>query len=330
MALLLLNEDELRQTIPLSEAIEAVERAFAALAEGRLHIPGAFSMNLPDVKGEVHVKGIYLHETPYYVIQASSNFLENPFINLPVHSGLTVVFDAATGFPAAILVDNGYLSTIRAGAVGALAANYLANKELAQVAVIGTSDQAYMQLKALVLTCDVDAVQVWAPSPAKADVYARSMVEDHNINIDIAPSVEDAASAADLIIIATRSQQPLIQAEWLKPGVHLTAVHSNTPNPQKLHTDVLKRANVIVTDNLNQSVLTGEIRHSLQAGIITRSDVQGELSDLITNKIPGRTDPTQITVADLTGLEVQDTVLATLALEKALFLGLGQRVESQL
>ncbi len=326
MPLLLLNEDELRQIVTIAEAIDSIEMAFAALAEDRLNVPGDFALNLPDVNGEVDVKGSYLQEAPYYVIKVSSTFHNNPEINLPLYSGLTTVFDAATGFPAAIMVDNNYLSSIRAGAAGALAAKYLANEQLDYVAVIGSGNQAYMQLKALMTTRQVGTVLVWARSPISADNYARRMVEDHDVNIEIVPSIEAAVRPADLIITATRSQQPLVKAEWLKPGVHITAVGSTSPSQQELEVEVLKRADVIIVDKFSQCAVAGEIHHGLAAGVITKENVQGELGELIIGEIPGRTAPDQISLADLTGLDVQNTFLATLALEKALFLGLGQRV----
>ncbi len=327
---LLLNEDELRQTIIIGEAIESVKMAFAALAQGRMHIPGDFAMDLPQVKGEVHVKGTYLIDTPYYVVKVGSNFQDNPKINLPVTGGLTAVFDAATGFPAAILFDNGYISHIRAGAAGALAAQYLANQELSHVAVIGAGNQAYIQLKTLMTVRSFNSVSVWSRSPATADNYARAMVEDHNVNIEIAPSVEAAVRQADLIITATPSTEPLLKAEWLKPGVHITAIGSNSPPKQELDIDVVQRADVIICDRLSRCTKYGELHHALETGAISQEEIQGELGQLIIDNIPGRTHPDQITLADLVGLEVQDAAIATLALEKALFLGLGQRVMSRL
>jgi ornithine cyclodeaminase len=311
-------------------AIEVVETAFAASAEGRIGRPGDFTLDLPDVKGDVQVKGTYLNDTPYYVIKVNSNFRDNPTINLPTKSGLTAVFDAATGFPAAIMVDNNYLSSMRAGAAGALAAKYLANNRIGQVAVIGSGHQAYFQLKSLMAVRDIDLVYVWGRSPINVDSYARQMVEDHDLNIEIAPSIEAAVRQADLIITATASQQPLIKAEWLKPGVHITAVGSNSPTKEELHPNVLQRADVIIVDQFDRCATSGEIHHGLETGAISKENVQGELESLIVGKIPGRTDPSQITLADLTGIDSQDAVVATTALEKALFLGLGQRVESGL
>jgi ornithine cyclodeaminase/alanine dehydrogenase-like protein (mu-crystallin family) len=329
MSLLVLNEDELRQTITITEAIDAVEAAFIALVEGRIHTPGNFTLDLPDANGKVEVQGAYLSQAPYYVVRINSNFRNNGGLNLPFQNGLTAVFDAANGAPVAIMVDNGYLTHIRAGAAGALAARYLANETLNRVVVVGSGNQAYTQLKSLTMVRNVGLVSVWGRSPMQVDSYARRLVEDHDLNIEIALSLEAAIREADLIITATSAEQPLIKADWLKPGVHITAVGSNHPSKQELEVEVLQRADIIIADKLEQCAVAGEIHHALNAGVITLNRVQGELGQLITGQIPGRTNPDQITLADLTGLEVQDTAVATLALEKALFVGLGQRVESR-
>lgn len=331
MSLLLLNEDELRQIITIGEAIEAVENTFVALAENRLNAPANFTLDLPNVEGQVEVGGAYLSEAPFYVIKVRSSFHNNPTLNLPIQSGLTTVFDAVTGFPTAILIDNGYLSILHAGATGALAAKYLANPTIKQVAVIGTGNQAYIQIKSLMAVRNINHVLVWDYSPEQADSYARRLVEDHDLNIEIAPSVEMAVRQADLVITATASQTPLIKADWLKPGVHVTAVGDNHPNKQELDNDVLQRADVIIVDKYSQCAAEGEIHHALEAGLIAKENIRGELGDLIAGRVVGRTQPDQITLADLTGLgEGQDAIVATLALSKANYLGLGQQVVDQL
>jgi len=264
------------------------------------------------------------------VVRVGSNFYNNPAINLPPKSGFITVFDAATGFPAAIMLDNGYISDVRAGAAGALAAKYLAKPIVNQVAVIGTGTQAYTQLKALMKVRKIETVRVWSRSPLEADTYARRMVEDHDLNIQIATTLEAAITPADLIITATRSTEPLIEGQWLKPGVHITAIGSNAAYKQELYPNVLQRADIIFTDSIEQCIAAGETHHAIEAGAIDAAKIQGELSHLIAGKLDGRSHPDQITVADLTGLTSQDAVVATLAMEKALFYGLGQRIESGL
>lgn len=327
MPLLILNEDELRQTITISEAIDVVEAAFAALAEGRMNVPGSFSLQLPEVNGNVDVRGAYLQETPYYVIKAGSNFRDNPSINLPAKSGLITVFDAATGFPAAIMVDNGYLTHIRAGAAGAIAAEYLAARQTDHITVIGAGSRAFMQLKSLMSVRNFVSASVWASSPLDADNYARRMVEDHDINIQIAPSVKEAVQNANLIIADVNAGHIPLEADWLKAGVHITVLGSNIPSKPVLTANALQQVDVIIVDNYDQCATSGEIHHGLSQNIISQQTIQGDLGNLVSGKLPGRTHSEQITLADLTGLDTQDAVVATLAMEKALFLGLGQRVE---
>jgi ornithine cyclodeaminase len=327
MPLLVLNEDELRQTITFPEAIDVVKEAFAASAERRMSLSGDFSLDFPGVNGEVEVKGAYVQETPYYVVKVASNFHDNPKNNLQPKSGLITVFDASTGFPAAVMVDNGYLTNVRAGAAGAIAADLLATIDIKNVAILGSGSQAYIQLKTLMAVREISEVTVWDRSPLHADNYARRMVEDHDLNIQISPSVEAAVEQADLVITATASTRPLLHEGWLKPGVHITAIGSNNPFKQELHADVLQRADIIVVDDLDRCATFGEIHHGLESKAISRDDIQGELSSLIIGTIPGRTGSEQITVADLTGLDALDAAVATLAMEKALFFGLGQRIE---
>ena len=326
MSLLLLNEDELRQIVTIPEAIEAVETALIASDQGRVNTPGQFTLALPDVNGEVDVKSTYVQDTPFYIVKVDSHFHDNPIINLPTNSGLVNVFDAATGFPAALMVDNGYLSRIRDSVSGALAGKYLANQQIENVAIIGVDSQAYVQLKALMVVRDNGLVKVWGPSPLDADNYARRLVEDHDINIEIAPSVQEAVQHADLIITTTAHPKALIEAAWLKPGVHITAVGSHRPETPKVHPTVFQRVDLIVVDNLSRCKTSGEISHGLAANTITPANIHGQLGSLVAGTINRRTDTNQITLADLTGLDALDAAVATLALEKAMFYGLGQRI----
>lgn len=328
MSLLILNEDELRQAVTIAESIDAIKASFVALAEGRVNVPGSFSLDLPDVKGRVKAKGTYLNDAPYYVIKVGSQFQDNPQINLPPNNELIVVFDAATGCPAAILLDNGYLNSLRMGAIGALTAEYLANERIERVAVIGSGNLAYSQIRALRVVRDFDSVSVWGRTPVHVDSYARLIVEDYDLNVEIAPSIEAAVREADLIVTATTSQYPLVQAEWLKPGTHIIAMGSYPPRKQELHPNVLQQADIIIVDDFEQSVADGEIYYALQSGAITEADIRGELADLVVGNIEGRVRPDQITVADLTGLDLLESAMATLAMDKAFFLGLGLRAQT--
>jgi ornithine cyclodeaminase len=211
--------------------------------------------------------------------------------------------------------------------MGALAAKYLANESVEQAAVIGSGPQAYIQLKSLMAVRNIKSVLIWDYLPYHADDYLHRLSEDHDLYLEIAPSVEVAIQQADIVITTTASQTPLIQAEWLKTGVHITTVGSHPAPKRELYPEVLQRADIIIVDSLEQSTAQGEIHEALKRNLIGRENIRGELGSLVAGKIAGRTHPDQITVADLVGLDSQDTALATLAMDKALFLGLGQRIE---
>ncbi len=192
MSLFVINEDELRQTVTIPEAIAAVEAAFVALAENRLHVPGHFSLDLPQVNGKIEMEGAYLTQSPYYVVRMSSFFPANLALKLPLQNGLSTIFDTATGQPVAIIVDNGYLTHLRAGAAGALAARYLANHKLDQVVVIGSGNQAYMQLKSLMAVRSVGLVSVLGSPqktvpPAEANCLIPALLMQH-FNLSLSSS----------------------------------------------------------------------------------------------------------------------------------------------
>lgn len=312
----------------LGEAVDSIEAAFAALTRGEARLPDAISLAFPEEHGDVHVKGAHLKNAPYFAFKIASGFYDNPRKGLSSAGGLMLVFDATTGFPVALLLDNGYLTSLRTGAAGAVAARYLSRSRLTKVAVIGAGTQGRFQVRALSVVRDVPNVFVWDCVPTYAEHYHREMTQELGVEVTVSPSIEAAVRGADLIVTVTPSRQPLVQADWLSPGVHINAVGSDEPEKQELDVSVLARADLIIADRLSQCLRFGEIHHAVQSGVIHADAVGGELGDVIAGHVRGRTDDQQITVCDLTGVGVQDAAIATLAYRNALRMGLGEAVES--
>ncbi len=330
MSILVLTEQEIRQTVSMPEAMQVMEEAFAALARGEARLPDVIGLEIPEVNGEIHVKGAHIQGTPYAVFKVATGFWKNPDKGLPTSSGLMMAFDALTGFPAALLLDNGYLTDLRTGAAGGVAANHLANPMLEKVTVIGAGRQARYQLRALAVVRRLQGrVAVWNIDSQEAQAYARDMVTELDVDVTVAPDIEAALRNTDLVITVTPSREPLIRAEWLPRGVHITAVGADAPDKQELDTGVLARADIIIADRLSQCLRLGEIHHAVEAGVISVDDVTGELGDLIVGRVPGRTSESQITVCDLTGVGVQDAAIASLVLQKAEAMGLGSPLETK-
>ena len=318
-----LTEAEIRGLIDPATALAAVRDAFIAFADGKATLPGVIGMEFHDHNGEVHIKGAYLHGTPYWSIKSATGFYDNPALGLPMLGGLSLVFSATTGLLDTLLLDNGYLTELRTGAAGALAADLLANPDIEQALVVGAGGQARYQLEALLGIRQPRRVIVYARRREAAETYAAEMRERLGIEVGVAADLRDAVMASDLIVTATPARVPLIEAAWLRPGVHITAMGSDFPDKQELAADALARADVVVADHPPQAATQGETHHAIVAGRLSLEDVV-PLAALVAGQVRGRERHDQITVADLTGLGIQDAALANAVVFSAKERGIGQ------
>lgn len=327
MRLTLLTESTIRGIVTPAEAIDAVREAFVRLAEGRVTMPAPSEMDLADVRGDIHVKGAYVHGTSYFSYKAASGFYDNPRLGLPTNAGLVLVFDARTGFPAAILFDNGYLTDLRTGAAGAVAASLLAREQVRKVAVLGGGVQARRQLELLQAVRSPELVEVWARRPEQAEEYADEMAEWLGLEVRVATDRRSAVDGAMIVVTTTPSRDPLVEAAWLVPGQHLTAVGADLPDKQEIAADVFARVDKIVVDSRAQALRSGDTHHAVDAGVIGADAIHAELGEIAAGFRPGRETEDEITVADLTGLGVQDAAMAGLVTERALAAGLGDTID---
>jgi ornithine cyclodeaminase len=309
-----IDEGALRAVITPAVAVETMREAFRADGEGRAHVPAVINLEVPKRHGEFHVKTALIDGIPHVAVKIASGFYDNAAKGLPSGSGLMAVFDAATGMPVALLLDNGFLTDIRTGAAGAVAAEVLAPARFATVGVIGSGLQARYQVRCLRTVRSFERIVTWSPDRAHAEVYCREM-RGEGLDARALPTPEAVCREADVIITATPSRQPLVRPEWLRPGHHVTALGSDSPGKQELEAACLSRADLLVVDRLTQCASFGELRHALDAGEILPDRVHGELGEIVAGLKPGRASNDQITIADLTGVGFQDTAIASKAID---------------
>jgi len=305
-------EAAIRAAVDDGEAIRSAETAFAALARGGALVPPPLGVDLPSVGGEVHVKGAWIRDAPIFVFKVATGFYANASEGLPSGSGLVLVFDSSTGFPLAVLADNGYLTDLRTAAAGALAVRLLAPRSPLQVAVLGTGVQGRMQLRLMRRVREFRRVHAWSPRAESRERYAEEM--SHALGVPVIPHVspESAVSGADLVVAATPSRRPLLDSSMLSPGTTVVALGSDGPEKTELAPDVLSRADKVVTDLTNQCVRLGELHHAVNAGVLGPADVYAELGQILVGERPGREGSESI-VCDLTGVGVQDAAIADTA-----------------
>jgi len=328
MKVTILKEAEIRSCVSLDvDAIEAIADGFSRLASGQASLPPVICVDVADNHGEVDIKTAYIQGLDYFAVKIASGFYDNPLAGLPYGSGLMIILSAKTGFVQALLLDNGYLTDLRTGLAGAIAARHLARQQIESAGVIGSGTQARYQIKALKLVRDFKRLYVYGIDPQQVDQYAHEMRSALGVEVIVADHPEIVVRGSDVVVTTTPSRIPYLKAEWLHPGLHITCMGSDTEYKQELYADVLKSADRLVCDRIAQCARLGELHHALEAGLISVDDQISELGELTSGRKPGREHENEITVCDLTGVGVQDTVIALLAYERALRKGLGNSIE---
>ena len=303
----IIGEPALRRVVTYARAVEAMRGAFEADGRGRTTVPPVINLDIPDARGEFHIKTAHITGVPHIAVKVASGFYDNPAKGLPSGSGLMAVFDANTGLPVALLLDNGFLTDIRTGAAGAIAADYLARRPITTVGVIGSGIQARFQVHCLRVVRQFARVVAWSPTRERLEAYCDEMRRE-GFDAQPAAGARDVCNIADVLITATPAREPMIRCDWLRPGMHVTALGSDSPGKQELDADCLLRADLVVCDRLSQCAAFGELSRARGAA------VHAELSAIVAGTRPGRTTDEQLTIADLTGVGFQDTAIASTAL----------------
>ncbi|MDE0157055.1 MAG: cyclodeaminase [Gammaproteobacteria bacterium] len=324
MNALILTEQELRRCTGIDEtSLQAVENAFTWLSEGKAYMPPIMHIEVADRNGDVDIKSAYVAGLDRFAVKIGSGFFDNPSRGLPSSSAMMVLLSAATGFCEAVLLDNGYLTDLRTGLAGAVAARRLARDNINTVGVVGAGAQARYQVECLTLVRKFDRLLVLGRDPERQAGYIAEMRRKLGITVTAANSMEQLVGESDLVVTTTSSRTPLIRAEWLHPGLHITAMGSDLAGKQELAAGVLAAADLLVCDRKSQCFSMGELQHGLAAGMLTEDSPVVELGELTGAEKAGRSNEQQVTVCDLTGTGVQDTAIATVAYDAAASRGIG-------
>ena len=324
----ILTEADLRKVVRLdAEAVNCIEDAFRALATLPVAMPPILRLDIPEHRGEVDVKTAYVPGIDGFAIKISPGFFDNPKLGLPSLNGMMVQLSSKTGLVETLLLDNGYLTEVRTAAAGAVAARHLSREDSAVAAIYGAGAQARLQLEALMLVRPISRARIWARDVAKANGVAAELSRSLGIDVSAVSDPRQAAAGADIIVTTTPSQEPILMAEWLENGQHVTAMGSDSEHKNEIDPAAFERV-VYVADSLSQTRRLGELHHAVAAGVVPEDRQFAELGAVVAGKAQGRSSASDITLADLTGTGVQDTAIATLARDRAKASHAGAAFES--
>ena len=309
---------EIKTILSNFDLIEIIEEGFVAYSQGKVVVPPVGELIFEDPPGDAHIKYGYIRGDDYFVIKIATGFYENTQLGIATGNGLMLVFSQKTGELVSVLLDEGHLTDVRTAAAGAVAAKHLAPTNVECIGVMGAGIQGRLQLTYLASIIPCRSVMVWGINDQELKSYA---LEIGNLGYDVRTTreAEQVPASCRLIVTATPSKSPLLKAEWIRPGTHVTAMGSDTHEKIELDPQILAQADIVVSDSISQSKTRGEIFRATRAGVLNRQDLI-ELGAVIQNPSLRRQDDKQISVADLTGVAVQDIQIA-----KAVYENLGSK-----
>ncbi|MEN3031754.1 ornithine cyclodeaminase family protein [Chromobacterium amazonense] len=310
----LLDKEAIISRFDTERALARVRAGFIAYSRGDVLSAPVQNFHFADANGDCCVKSAYIAGEKVLAVKISTGFYDNPARGLPSNDGLVLALSATDGRVLALLQDQGWLTTMRTALAGRLAASLLAPAKVEAIGLLGAGEQARAQLEQLMQVTDCRDVRVWSRQPEQAAAFC-AFAALLGFRALAAADPREVAAQANLIVTATPSRGPLLQRGWIRPGTHITALGADGPGKQELDPAIAAEADVVVADSLAQCVAYGELSHAVNAGLLAPSRIV-ELGDALAQGRSLRRSDDQITLADLTGIGVQDAAIAASVLEQ--------------
>ena len=306
--------DEILKALKDIDVVDVIAQGFKALSEEKVVIPPIGEMLFPDVDGELHIKYGAIKGDEDFVVKMATGFFQNPSIGLSPFSGCMMVFSQKTGHISSVLLEEGELTNHRTAAAGAVAAKCLAPKNVNMIGIVGTGVQSRLQALYLQKITDCRNLVVWGRNKDKVELAAADM-HAMGYEVKVAENLNDLCKLSQLIVTTTPATSPLLKLEMIAPGTHITAMGSDTSDKCELSPEILDLADIVAADSIEQAIQRGEISQALKAGKCNK-DKLVELGSIIIDPSKGRTNDQQITIADLSGVAIQDIMIAKAITDK--------------
>jgi ornithine cyclodeaminase len=324
-ALLVVNGDEVLRALPMLTCIEAIERAMRAVSSGEARVPLRTVMSVPQTPNFFAVMPGYLGDPRGLAAKILALSPENPRRGLSSHIGLVTYFDSETGLPLAVM-DAAAITAVRTAAASAVATRALARPDACTLAILGTGEQAATHLEALVHVRALKAIRVWGRSQAKAQAFAERESAHLPCPIEVCESARAAVERADIICTLTGATEPILSGHWLSPGAHVNLVGASRRNAREADDEVVMRSRFFVDLRVSAIAEAGELYHAQQAGLVGETHILGEIGEVLSAQVLGRTSDTDITVYKSVGIAAQDIAAAHVIYHRAIQEGIGTRV----
>lgn len=324
MDLLWLSEDDVRSLLNMDDAIAAVENAFRDHGLGKTQMPPKSYLYFSKYDGDLRTMPAYLEGLDSAGVKIVNVHPENRDVGMPTVMALLVLNSPETGAPLAVMGAT-YLTSMRTGAAGGIAAKYLARPESKVVGMVGAGAQARTQLMALRRFFDIDLVIVYDRSMEGYRAFERDARAFLDCEYKLTTNPQDTCDC-DILVTTTPARSPVVKDAWIKPGTHINAIGADANGKQELETALTKRAKVVV-DDAAQAIHSGEVNVPISEGKLKPEEIYAQIGKIVAGKVRGRTSKDEITIFDSTGLAIQDVASGRIVYEKALESGKGLKLK---
>ncbi|MDE0721462.1 MAG: ornithine cyclodeaminase family protein [Dehalococcoidia bacterium] len=313
---LFLSDQEVAQLLPMDECIDVLEEAFAHAGAGKVD-------NRP--RNRIRMPGGFFH----FMVASNEGHGVFGYKAYPSFAGgakmIVMLYDYETGALLSCM-EGGRLGQIRTGAASGLATKYMAKRDSATVAVIGSGFQARTQLEAVCAVRDIKGVKVFSRKEERRTAFAERSSESLKVDVKAVESAEECVEGADVVIVITSAREPALLGEWLSPGAHVNAAGGNHWMRREVDEETVLRSEVIVVDDLDQAKIECGDLIWLEPRGSFRWDMAKELQDVVAGRVNGRPSEESITLFESMGLALEDIAAAHLVYNKAKAQGIGQEL----
>ena len=319
--MLYVSEETASSVVTMADAIEAIEGVFRDLGQGEAKVFPVVMGQGPKQGTSFSMKGGLLANRGVVGLKVGSYWPDNRKQGQKAHASTTLLLDPETGYAKA-LVGASHLTALRTAAADAVAVRHLARHNSSTLAIFGAGHQAWYELLAICEVRKIKKVLIANRSKEAAAVFARRITEELSLEA-AAEDAADAAQLADIIVTATAAREPLFAAGLVRAGTHISAMGADGEGKQELDTALVAKA-ALFTDVVQQSITVGEYEAAFKAGLIGTERITP--LGAVLNGQAGRASDKQITIFDSSGMALQDLAICSLALDKALHMGLAKEI----
>ena len=324
---LILNESDVRAVLPLSDLIPVMERTLVRSSTGGVVQPLRSVLNVGPDEAYYGVMPAFLDDPEALGAKLVTIYERNATRGLPSHLATIVLLDPQTGALSAVL-DGRYITEARTAAVSAVAARHLTRPGgPVAMAILGSGVQARSHLRAFTQSLAVSEVRIWSPTGAHRERFVAEMAPTTDVLISTVTGPEAAVRDAGLIVLATAASQPVIRVDWVSDGAHVTSVGAPVPHQREMDPALVARARVFVDSHAGALAESGDLVMGINEGHFNADHVLGEIGEVISGRLPGRTSDADVTIFKSLGMAVEDVAAAHLAYGRARERGRGTAVE---